>query len=59
MISGSKGQAEVSGNTMNGGLVLSDSSGTGPDEQSTRTEIEANMIDGTLFCTGNTPPPTK
>jgi hypothetical protein len=37
----------------------SDSSGMGPDEESTQSEVEANRIGGDLFCTGNTPAPTN
>jgi hypothetical protein len=42
---------------MNGSLVVSDSSGTDPDEETTRSGIEANTIGGVLYCSGNTPPP--
>ena len=55
----SQGQAEVSGNTITDDLIIDESSGTGPDEESTQTEIEANKIGGSLFCLGNTPPPTN
>lgn len=57
-IVGSRGQAEIGGNTISMNLILNDSSGTGPDEESTQSEIEANRIGADLFCTGNTPPPT-
>lgn len=55
----SQGQAEVGGNTITDDLIIDESSGTGPDEESTQTEIEANKIGGSLFCLGNTPPPTN
>jgi hypothetical protein len=42
-----------------GTVILNDSSGPGPDEESTQSEIEANTIGGSLSCTGNTPPPTN
>ena len=59
IVSGSKGQAEIGGNTVNGSLVLNNSSGTGPDEETTRSEVEANTVGGSLSCSGNTPPPTN
>lgn len=57
-ITASRGQAEVGGNTISDDLIIDDSGGTGPDEESTQSEIEANNIGGDLFCTGNTPPPS-
>jgi len=59
MISGSKGQVEFGGNKVTGSVILNDSSGTGPDEETTASEIEANTIGGSISCTGNTPPPTN
>jgi hypothetical protein len=53
-----RGQAEVGGNTISDNLILNDSSGTGPDEETVRSKIEANTIHGDLFCTGNVPAPT-
>ena len=55
----STGQAEVGASTISQNLILNDSSGTGPDEESTQSQIEANTIGGDLFCTGNTPAPTN
>jgi hypothetical protein len=50
----SAGQAEVGGNTITQDLIVNDASGTGPDEESVSSEIEANKIGGSLFCSGNT-----
>jgi hypothetical protein len=58
-IFGSRGQAEVSANTISDDLIVNNNSGTPPDLESTQSEIEANTIGGDLFCTGNTPPPTN
>lgn len=59
MVAGSKGQMEFGGNTVTGSVIFNDSSGTGPDEETTTSEIEANTIGGSLSCTGNTPSPTN
>ena len=53
------GQAELGGNTFRGSVTVNNTSGTGPDAESTTTEIEANTITGKLACTGNVPPPTN
>jgi hypothetical protein len=53
------GVTSASGNTITDDLIIDESSGTGPDEESTQTEVEANKIGGSLFCLGNTPPPTN
>jgi len=42
-----------------GAVDVTDISGTGPDQESTLTEIEGNRITGALICGGNTPPPTN
>jgi len=55
----SRGQAEVSANTISEDLIINDNSGTGPDEGRRRTQIEANTIGDDLFCFGNTPAPTN
>jgi hypothetical protein len=54
-----QGQIEIGGNQIKGSLVVSDTSGTGPDQESQRPEIEGNNITGSLFCNGNSPPPTN
>ena len=53
------GQAEVGGNTFRGSLTINNTSGVGPDLETTATEIEGNTITGSLSCTGNVPPPTN
>jgi Bacterial Ig-like domain (group 3)/IPT/TIG domain len=59
MITGSESQAEVGGNSISGGLTVSNSSGTGPTLENLVTEIEANTIKGGLTCLGNVPAPTN
>jgi hypothetical protein len=56
-IFGGRGQAEIGGNTITEDLIVNNSSGTPPDEESAASEIEANTIGGDLFCDGNTPSP--
>lgn len=53
------GQAEIGGNTFAGSLTVNNTSGVGPDLETTATEIEGNTIKGSLSCTGNVPPPTN
>lgn len=55
----SQEQAEVGGNQVAGDLMVDNSSGTGPDQESGTTEVEANTVKGSLNCTGNSPPPTN
>lgn len=58
-LNGNLGQAEVGGNSFNGALTINNTSGVGPDLETTATEIEGNTIAGSLSCTGNVPPPTN
>ena len=53
------GQLELGGAQALGAVDVTDISGTGPDQESTLTEIEGNRITGALICGGNTPPPTN
>jgi hypothetical protein len=45
--------------SVNGSLILNNSSGTGPDEETTRSEVEANTVGGSLSCVDSTPAPTN
>jgi hypothetical protein len=53
------GQAEIGGNKILAQLAVTNTSGTGPDTETTATEIEHNTITGVLNCTGNQPAPTN
>ncbi len=53
------GQAEIGGNKLQVALTVTNTSGTGPDAETTATEIEHNTIIGQLNCRGNVPPPTN
>jgi hypothetical protein len=51
---------EVSQNTrISGNVTLNNNTGGGPFPEDTRPEVEANIIGGTLSCSGNTPAPTN
>lgn len=52
-------QAEIGGNKILTQLSVTNTSGTGPDAETTATEIEHNTISGVLNCTGNQPAPTN
>lgn len=54
----STGPVEVGGNDINGSLVLMNTTGSGITVE-TRPELEANVIQGSLSCSGNTPAPTN
>ncbi len=58
-LDGNTGQAEIGGNTFRGSVTINNTSGVGPDLETTATEIEGNIIGGALSCTGNVPPPTN
>lgn len=58
-LDGTLGQFEVGGNTIHGSLRLSNTSGVGPDQETLAPETEANVIKGSLDCTGNVPAPTN
>jgi hypothetical protein len=59
LIYSSQGGLELAGNTIGGSLIVSGTSGVGPDLESQAPEIEANTIQGSLSCTGNSPAPTN
>jgi hypothetical protein len=50
---------EMAGNTIGGTLIVSGTSGVGPDLESQVPEIEGNTIQGSLSCSGNSPAPTN
>jgi hypothetical protein len=53
------GQAEIGGNNFLAQLTVTNTSGTGPDTETTTTEIEHNTVTGVLNCGGNVPAPTN
>ncbi len=53
-----KAGAEVSGNTINGNLIIKKTTGTGPGAENASPELEANTVSGELNCLENKPPPT-
>jgi hypothetical protein len=57
-LTGNRGQLELGGNQIAGGVSVTYTSGTGPTVGNAITEIEGNRIFGPLFCLGNTPPPS-
>ena len=57
-LTGNKGQLELGGNQIAGGVSVTSTSGSGPTVGNAITEIEGNHISGALSCTGNTPPPS-
>ena len=54
-----RGNAELAGNRIRGTVNVRHNSGTGPFPEDSATEIEANIIGGSLHCTANVPPPTN
>ena len=53
------GGAEIGGNTMSGNFTLTGTTGSGATGEDAAPEIEANKIQGTLTCSGNSPAPTN
>ena len=51
--------AEIGGNTQFGNITLNGTTGVGPSNEDAAPEVEANNVQGTLGCTGNSPAPTK
>lgn len=50
---------ELGGNTINGTVSLTGTTGTPPPPRPAKPQIEANKINGTLTCSGNNPAPTN
>jgi hypothetical protein len=58
-LSNNGNQIEVGGNKIGGLLIVTNSTGAGPNTENANSEIEANHIGGSLICSGNTATPTN
>jgi hypothetical protein len=52
------GGAEIGGNTLFGNIVLNGTTGSGSTLEDAAPEVEANNVQGSLSCAGNSPAPT-
>jgi hypothetical protein len=58
-LTGNMGLVELGHNRINGGARLINTSGSAPTVEDMTSEIESNMISGTLSCSGNSPAPVN
>ncbi len=57
-LSGNHGDAELVGNRVGGSVAVDSTTGHGPFADDSAAELESNVVQGNLECSGNSPAPT-